>query len=66
MGFTTDRRTVGRNNQRALRRMLRRNKTLMPDHRRAFHPGGTYFFAVNLLQRHNNDPLTRHIDLLRD
>ena len=38
----------------------------MPDYRRVFHPGGTYFFTVNLLQRHNNDLLIRHIDLLRD
>jgi putative transposase len=37
----------------------------MPDYRRAWHPGGTYFFTVNLLERHNNDLLTRHIDLLR-
>jgi putative transposase len=38
----------------------------MPDYRRAWHPGGTYFFTVNLLQRHDNDLLTRHIDMLRD
>ena len=38
----------------------------MPDYRRAWHPGGTYFFTVNLLERHGNDLLTRHIDLLRD
>lgn len=38
----------------------------MPDYRRAWHPGGTYFFTVNLLQRHGNDLLTRHIDLLRE
>jgi putative transposase len=37
----------------------------MPDYRRAWHPGGTYFFTVNLLQRHGNDLLTRHIDLFR-
>ena len=37
----------------------------MPDYRRAWHPGGTYFFTVNLLQRQGNDLLTRHIDLLR-
>jgi REP element-mobilizing transposase RayT len=37
----------------------------MPDYRRAWHPGGTYFFTVNLLQRHGNDLLTRHIDVLR-
>ncbi len=37
----------------------------MPDYRRAWHPGGTYFFTDNLLQRQGNDLLTRHIDLLR-
>ena len=35
------------------------------DYRRAWHPGGTYFFTVNLLQRQGNDLLTRNIDLLR-
>jgi putative transposase len=34
-------------------------------HRRAWHPGGTYFFTVNLLERSGNDLLVRHIDLLR-
>jgi putative transposase len=38
----------------------------MPNYRRAWHPGGTYFFTVNLLQRHGNDLLTRHVDLLRE
>jgi putative transposase len=38
----------------------------MPDYRRAWHPGGTYFFTVNLLQRHSNDLLTRHIETLRN
>jgi putative transposase len=38
----------------------------MPDYRRAWHPGGTYFFTVNALQRQGNDLLTRHIDLLRE
>ncbi|HUW27009.1 MAG TPA: hypothetical protein VMV97_00230 [Sulfuriferula sp.] len=38
----------------------------MPDYRRAWHPGGTYFFTVNLLQRHGNDLLTRHVDVLRE
>jgi putative transposase len=38
----------------------------MPNYRRAWHPGGTYFFTVNLLQRGGNDLLVRHIDLLRD
>ncbi len=37
----------------------------MPDYRRAWHPGGTYFFTVTLLRRHGNDLLTRHIDVLR-
>jgi putative transposase len=38
----------------------------MPDYRRAWHPGGTYFFTVNLLQRHGNGLLTRHIEVLRE
>jgi len=38
----------------------------MPDYRRAWHPGGTYFFTINLLQRHGNDLLTRHVDVLRE
>ena len=38
----------------------------MPDYRRAWHPGGTYFFTVNLLQRHDNDLLVRHIEELRE
>ena len=38
----------------------------MPDYRRAWHPGGTFFFTVNLLQRQGNDLLTRHIETLRD
>ena len=38
----------------------------MPDYRRAYYPGGTFFFTVNLLQRTGNDLLTRHVDLLRD
>lgn len=38
----------------------------MPDYRRAYHPGGTYFFTVNLLRRMGNDLLTRRIDLLRN
>lgn len=43
-----------------------RDTSVMPDYRRAWHPGGTYFFTVNLLQRHGNDLLTRHVDLLRN
>jgi putative transposase len=38
----------------------------MPNYRRAWHPGGTYFFTVNLLERSGNDLLVRHIDPLRD
>jgi len=40
----------------------------MPDYRRAWHPGGTYFFTVNLLQRHGNgnDLLIRHVNVLRE
>ena len=38
----------------------------MPDYRRAWHPGGTYFFTVNLLERRDNDLLTRHINTLRE
>jgi hypothetical protein len=38
----------------------------MPDYRRAWYPGGTYFFTVNLLQRHGNDLLVRHIASLRE
>lgn len=34
--------------------------------RRVRVPGATYFFTVNLLERHNNDLLVRHIDLLRE
>ncbi|MDQ1363518.1 MAG: REP-associated tyrosine transposase [Pseudomonadota bacterium] len=37
----------------------------MPDYRRAWYPGGTYFFTVNALVRHNNDLFVRHIDVLR-
>ncbi len=38
----------------------------MPNYRRAWHPGGTYFFTVNLLERSGNDLLTRHIAELRE
>ena len=37
----------------------------MPDYRRVWHPGGTYFFTLNLLQRRDNDLLIHHIDALR-
>jgi len=39
---------------------------IMPNYRRVFIPGGTYFFTVNLLQRHDNDLLVREINLLRE
>ncbi|WP_291558149.1 transposase, partial [Comamonas sp. SCN 65-56] len=38
----------------------------MPDYRRAWHPGGTYFLTVNALERRGNDLLVRHIDALRE
>jgi len=38
----------------------------MPSYRRAFVPGGTWFFTVNLLERHGNDLLVREIALLRE
>ncbi len=37
----------------------------MPNYRRLYVEGGTYFFTVNLLERHGNDLLIRHIDVLR-
>ncbi|MDC7711941.1 REP-associated tyrosine transposase [Vogesella indigofera] len=37
----------------------------MPNYRRLWRPGGTYFFTVTLLERHGNDLLVRHIDALR-
>jgi putative transposase len=37
----------------------------MPNYRRAFVPGGCYFFTVNLLDR-NSRLLVEHIDHLRD
>ncbi|SMF96937.1 putative transposase [Methylomagnum ishizawai] len=36
----------------------------MPNYRRAFIPGGTWFFTVNLLQRRGNHLLVSEIDLL--
>ncbi|MEL6378461.1 MAG: transposase [Pseudomonadota bacterium] len=36
----------------------------MPEYRRIYCPGGTYFFTVNLQDR-KSDLLTRHIDVLR-
>jgi len=38
----------------------------MPNYRRVFTPGGTYFFTVTLLERNGNDLLIRHIDALRE
>lgn len=38
----------------------------MPNYRRVWHPGGTYFFTVNLLQREGNSLLVREINLLRE
>lgn len=38
----------------------------MSNYRRAWHPGGTYFFTVNLLNRSRNDLLIRHINVLRE
>lgn len=38
----------------------------MPDYRRAWHPGGTWFFTVNAFERQGNDLLARHIAFLRD
>ncbi|MBI3919756.1 MAG: transposase [Betaproteobacteria bacterium] len=38
----------------------------MPNYRRAWYPAGAYFFTVDLLQRHGNNLLTRHFELLRD
>lgn len=38
----------------------------MRTYTRARIPGATYFFTVNLAERHGNDLLTRHIDALRE
>ncbi|SFZ79458.1 REP-associated tyrosine transposase [Chitinimonas taiwanensis] len=38
----------------------------MPNYRRAWLPGGTFFFTVTLLERHGNDLLVRYIDQLRE
>jgi len=38
----------------------------MPNYRRAWAPGGTYFFTVNLWRRKNSTLLLHHIDVLRD
>jgi putative transposase len=38
----------------------------MPAYRRAWHPGGTYFFTINLLHRAGSNLLVHHIDELRE
>jgi putative transposase len=38
----------------------------MPNYRRATVAGASYFFTVNLLERHGNDLLVRRVDDLRD
>ncbi len=38
----------------------------MPDYRRAWDPSGTCFFKDNVLRRHGDDRLTRHIEILRN
>ncbi|MDX1811665.1 MAG: transposase [Gammaproteobacteria bacterium] len=38
----------------------------MPEYRRVWIPGGTYFFTVNLHERKNNNLLIQQIDLLRE
>ena len=35
------------------------------DYRRAWHAGGVYFFTINLLERQNNNLLTKHISALK-
>jgi len=37
----------------------------MPNYRRYRVLGSSYFFTINLLERHPNDLLVRHINLLR-
>lgn len=37
----------------------------MPDYRRSDTPGATWFFTVNLLERHGNDLLVREVERLR-
>ena len=38
----------------------------MPNYRRLWRPGGTYFFTVTLLERHDNYLLVEYIDALRE
>jgi putative transposase len=37
----------------------------MPNYRRVWVPGATWFFTVNLLERRGNDLLVREIEWLR-
>ena len=37
----------------------------MTNYRRVYAPGATWFFTVNLLERHNKPLLIENIDLLR-
>jgi putative transposase len=37
----------------------------MPNYRRLWHPGGTYFITATLLHRGGNDLLVRHVEKLR-
>lgn len=37
----------------------------MPDYRRVWVPGGTFFFTVNLLERRNHRLLVEYFDHLR-
>ncbi len=36
------------------------------DYRRLWHAGGTYFFTINLLKRHNNHLLVENIDAIKN
>jgi putative transposase len=56
---------VTRHDPAATNRSIARECRLIPDYRRHRVPGGCYFFTVNLLERRDNDWLTRHIDGLR-
>lgn len=38
----------------------------MLNYRRAWSPGGTWFFTVTLLERRNDPLLVRHVEVLRD
>ena len=38
----------------------------MPNYRRLYVPGGSYFFTINLLERRDNRMLVTNIDALRD